>query len=372
MSASTEQRVLDAIEAGRDELVALVTRLVAFDTTARDEDDPPRDEAALQRFLGDRLAAAGAAVDIWEPDPAAVALIAPIPPGLNFVGRPQARRDLPGRRQRAVAPPQRPHRRRHARADRPLDERPVAGRGPGRDPLRPRRLRHEGRRGGDDVRGGDAGAPRNPPRRRPDRQHQHRRGVLRRGLARLRGARHPRRRRHLHRADQGRHLGVHARLAVGDHHRGGASRARRDAAPAVARRRRRERDRRRRPDPRGDPPAPRRLADTDRPRTPIPLARDDPHHHDRGRRVVRVLPRLVPPEREHPLPAGLRRRGGARREHPARGGGLGARGRRHRPLARRASADVRVGSRISGRSTSATTIRSSRSSATPRVRRAAS
>ena len=96
MSASTEQRVLDAIEAGRDELVALVTRLVAFDTTARDEDDPPRDEAALQQFLGDRLAAAGAAVDIWEPDPAAVALIAPIPPGLDFVGRPQLAATFPG------------------------------------------------------------------------------------------------------------------------------------------------------------------------------------------------------------------------------------------------------------------------------------
>ncbi len=89
MGTSTEQQVLDAIEAGRDELVALVTRLVAFDTTAREVGDPARDEAALQRFLGDRLEAAGASIDIWEPDPAAVAAVGPIPPGLDFAGRPQ-------------------------------------------------------------------------------------------------------------------------------------------------------------------------------------------------------------------------------------------------------------------------------------------
>jgi len=52
-----EQRILEAVESGREELVELVGRLVAFDTTAREVDDPPRDEADLQAYLGDRQSA---------------------------------------------------------------------------------------------------------------------------------------------------------------------------------------------------------------------------------------------------------------------------------------------------------------------------
>ncbi len=88
-SHADEQRVCQAIEAGRDELVALVTRLIAFDTTARDVADPPRDEEALQRFLADRLAARGAAVELWEPDGAQFADVSQVPDGLTFEGRPQ-------------------------------------------------------------------------------------------------------------------------------------------------------------------------------------------------------------------------------------------------------------------------------------------
>jgi acetylornithine deacetylase len=84
-----EQRILDAVAAGRDELIELTSRLVAFDTTAREVDDPPRDEADLQAYLGDRLRSAGAAVDIWEPEPEDVAGTRQIPPGLGFAGRPQ-------------------------------------------------------------------------------------------------------------------------------------------------------------------------------------------------------------------------------------------------------------------------------------------
>ena len=50
-----ETRVCDAIAEGRDDLVRLVSDLVAFDTTARATGDPPRQEADLQRYLGDRL-----------------------------------------------------------------------------------------------------------------------------------------------------------------------------------------------------------------------------------------------------------------------------------------------------------------------------
>src|SRR4051794_41907082 len=75
-----EQRILDAVEEGRDELVELVSRLVAFDTTAREVDDRPRDEADLQAYLGDRLRAAGAAGAIWGPAPGGAAGRPPRPP----------------------------------------------------------------------------------------------------------------------------------------------------------------------------------------------------------------------------------------------------------------------------------------------------
>jgi acetylornithine deacetylase len=84
-----EARVLAAIAEGRDELVRHVADLVAFDTTARSTGDPPRQEADLQAYLGDRLRAQGAAVDIWEPPPEDVAGSRQIEPGLEFAGRPQ-------------------------------------------------------------------------------------------------------------------------------------------------------------------------------------------------------------------------------------------------------------------------------------------
>ena len=84
-----EARILDAVAAGREELVELTARLVGFDTTARTPTDPPRQEADLQAYLGQRLGAAGAAVDIWEPKPADIAGSRQMPPGLGFDGRPQ-------------------------------------------------------------------------------------------------------------------------------------------------------------------------------------------------------------------------------------------------------------------------------------------
>jgi len=87
--SALEQRVLAEIEARSDELVALAGDLIRFDTTAREPDDPPRDEAALQRYLGDRLEAVGAEIDLWEPAPEDVAGSRLVPPGLSFDGRPQ-------------------------------------------------------------------------------------------------------------------------------------------------------------------------------------------------------------------------------------------------------------------------------------------
>ncbi len=50
---------------------------------------PPRQEAALQGFLGDRLAARGATVTIEEPDAALVAGHPMVSTGLSFAGRSQ-------------------------------------------------------------------------------------------------------------------------------------------------------------------------------------------------------------------------------------------------------------------------------------------
>ena len=91
-----ERRVRDDIEARRDELVELAGDLIAFDTTARQVGDPPRDEAALQEHLAGRLRAAGADVDVFEPSAAELAGKPMIPPGLDFAGRPQLAARFPG------------------------------------------------------------------------------------------------------------------------------------------------------------------------------------------------------------------------------------------------------------------------------------
>jgi len=91
-----EQQVVDAIATRRDDLVELVTTLVGFDTTAREVGDPPREEQALQDYLGERLRRVGAAVEIFEPDPGTLAGKPLYPPGLDFEGRPQLVARLPG------------------------------------------------------------------------------------------------------------------------------------------------------------------------------------------------------------------------------------------------------------------------------------
>jgi acetylornithine deacetylase len=87
--SATERRVCEAVAAGRDELVELTARLIGFDTTARNPGDPPRAEADLQNHLADRLGATGAEIDLFEPDPGAMAGRPLVPPGLDFTGRPQ-------------------------------------------------------------------------------------------------------------------------------------------------------------------------------------------------------------------------------------------------------------------------------------------
>ena len=87
--SGVERSVCSAIEDRRDELVALASSLVGFDTTAREPGDPPRQEAALQQHLAERLRAAGAEIDLFEPDADALQGRPFVPPGLDFAGRPQ-------------------------------------------------------------------------------------------------------------------------------------------------------------------------------------------------------------------------------------------------------------------------------------------
>ena len=86
--SALEERVIAAISAGRDELVALACELVSYDTTAREPGDPPRDEAKMQEFLGRCLSGLGAEIDIFEPEPTGQGNRF-VPDDLDFRGRPQ-------------------------------------------------------------------------------------------------------------------------------------------------------------------------------------------------------------------------------------------------------------------------------------------
>jgi acetylornithine deacetylase len=93
----SEGRIMDEIAVRREELVALASDLIGFNTTTREHnDDPPREEAALQEYLAERLCAAGAETEIWEPAPEDVAGSPLTPPGLRFDGRPQLTACFPG------------------------------------------------------------------------------------------------------------------------------------------------------------------------------------------------------------------------------------------------------------------------------------
>ena len=91
MSLTEQERaVVEHIAAHEDELVALVSDLIGFDTTARAApDDSARDERALQEYLSGRLARVGAECDLWEPRFEEVAGSKLAPAGLDFEGRPQ-------------------------------------------------------------------------------------------------------------------------------------------------------------------------------------------------------------------------------------------------------------------------------------------
>src|SRR6202008_747512 len=95
---SDERALVERIAARRDDIVALACELIGFDTTSRAHPAmPARQERGLQTALAERLRAAGADVDLWEPAPGDVANH-PLSGGRTFTfeGRPQLAARLRG------------------------------------------------------------------------------------------------------------------------------------------------------------------------------------------------------------------------------------------------------------------------------------
>jgi acetylornithine deacetylase len=92
-----ERRLVDELAERREDIVALASDLIAFDTTARHVGDRPREETALQEYLAGRLEKAGAATEMWEPAEGDLAGKPLVPEGLDFQGRPQLVARFPGR-----------------------------------------------------------------------------------------------------------------------------------------------------------------------------------------------------------------------------------------------------------------------------------
>lgn len=84
-----EREVIDTIADSRDRLIELTSELIAFDTTAREATDPPREEYAMQQCLAERLRTAGAAIELWEPEASELGDGRQVPEGIGFEGRPQ-------------------------------------------------------------------------------------------------------------------------------------------------------------------------------------------------------------------------------------------------------------------------------------------
>src|SRR6476619_3436493 len=83
------ERVVDLVASREQELVELLRERIAFDTRTHAPDEPARDETALQEHLARRLRAAGAAVELTEPDATPFHGHPMVPHGFTFAGRPQ-------------------------------------------------------------------------------------------------------------------------------------------------------------------------------------------------------------------------------------------------------------------------------------------
>lgn len=91
-----EQEIAAAIAERRDDLVKLTRALVGFDTQTHPIEEP-RQEAALQEYVAERLRDAGLAVEVWEPAPGSLpADRLGLGSDFRFTGRPQLLARLAG------------------------------------------------------------------------------------------------------------------------------------------------------------------------------------------------------------------------------------------------------------------------------------
>lgn len=84
-----ERAVVSAIAAAESKLADTLIDLIGFDTSAREGAGVAHQEADLQAYVGARMEAASAVVDIWEPDHESVPASRQVPAGLNWDGFPQ-------------------------------------------------------------------------------------------------------------------------------------------------------------------------------------------------------------------------------------------------------------------------------------------
>ena len=85
-----DDEVMQAIEAGRERLVELTSALIGFDTTAREGDEPARDERALQALPGRAAVAPPAPTSTsGSRGPTRYRAAARSPARSSFAGRPQ-------------------------------------------------------------------------------------------------------------------------------------------------------------------------------------------------------------------------------------------------------------------------------------------
>jgi acetylornithine deacetylase len=96
-AATNETGLIEALDGYIDDhaadVVELTQAMVRYNTVSvdlsPDSEHRTNDEGALQAMMGDRLAALGATIDQWEPDPAALHDHPMMPPWHHWKGRPQ-------------------------------------------------------------------------------------------------------------------------------------------------------------------------------------------------------------------------------------------------------------------------------------------
>jgi acetylornithine deacetylase len=93
-SMAVPDQVLDRAAAA---VVPLLQRLVEFDTTIAEHDDPARDDRALQEFVAGHLRELGAEVELFEPSDDEIAGHPMYRPNQTFAGRPVLWARLAGR-----------------------------------------------------------------------------------------------------------------------------------------------------------------------------------------------------------------------------------------------------------------------------------